>query len=566
MCVHSAAIYGDGIGKLYLKKFKRSGFVQDKATGAWNMEGESYSAPAVKNVSVFNFFTDLESRDIQHNSGCFERMYASKGDILAMFRGDEDVIRSEFDKFNETHESVETFSGSAQYKDDDSPELRMIERRRKTIEIIEFWGRVPEKIAVQFEKSINAFEESGQEIDDRDIEIMAVFCEGHILKYRRTNDAMRPFFRISWEEPLDDIASRSICDIIDTMQQSINSAMRLLEDNKKLSSNVMFGRKQRYLANKNESQKLYPGKIIDVTEECDDVRKAIQPFVVPDVSQNLFDLISLYRVNANDQSMIPDIAHGVAADTRTTAYEISLQNEKAGKYISNIVKNIDSNAIEPIVRFCYEWNMLDPNVTNELKGSYDVKPLGYTSYQDKTMKLNKIMQVLNLCMGNELLMQFVNVKSLLRDAIKANEADPELYMVDDPNINTMQDIKFQQFQQAVSQQIEAQQKQIGDIMAQIPSISEKSQADAAVAAAKAQKLIADAKRTEADIEFLQNKMADNRAKTIAAVSEKAQRMDNDATKALAEAQAIQQQGNEVPAEEIGYDAPPPPKDVAGIYP
>ena len=528
--VFSAAIYGEGVGKMYSKTYRRHGFVQDADTGLWNIQDTKEQGIGLKNVSLFNFFTDIENRNIQENMGIFERTYMSRNDIVAMYKEDDpNVVPDELKRLIGGEFGRNLEFGSNEYKDNDSPELRLINRRHRTIQVLEFWGRVPEYLVKEFENRKPGIVDSGLEFtktasfqydNGKMVEVTAVIAEGCLLKFQRTENAMRPYFRIDWEEPIDDIAPKSIADVIDTMQQSLNSAMRLFEDNKKLAANVMFGRKKRYFENKNDTGSLYPGKSFDIAESCDDVRKALQPIVVPDVSDRLVDAIAMYQRQANDQSMIPDIAHGIQADTKTTAYEISLQNEKAGKYISEIVKNVDRNAIEPIVYFFYQWNMLDPNVTNECKGSYDIHPLGFASYQDKASKLNKIMQIMNITMQSEPLMNMVNLKALLRDAISANDADPEAYLVDDPQMNNLQDIKFNQFAQQIGQQINAMGEQLQRVVQAVPQLLDKSDSATDLERARAEKLRMDAQRTAADIENSRSKSEDQRAKTIASIQER----------------------------------------------
>lgn len=548
--IFSAAVYGEGVGKMFCKSYKRRGFSQD-GTGAWVQADEFTTGIGMKNVSVFDIFTDLENRDIQNNAGVFERSYMSRSEISEMFdRADPLVIGSELDRVIEGHSPDETTVGHAQYKDDDSPEKKMIEKRRRTIEVIEFWGKVPVNLVNEFETQIASSGVSDTacplSADNGEcVEVTAIFTEGHIIKFCRTDGEKRPYFRIDWEEAIDDIAPRSIADIIDTMQQSLNSTLRLYEDNKKLSGNVMFGKKSRFLENKNGANCFYPGNQIDITDECDDVRKALFPLVVPDVGENLLRAIELYRYNANEQSMIPDIAHGVAASSKTTAYEISLQNEKAGKYVSEIVKNIDNRAVIPIVEFFYEWNMYDPDVSNEVKGSYDVEALGFTSYQDRSIRINRINQILSMALSSEALMSMTNLKALYRDAIKAQETDPELYITDDPQLNNLQDIKFAQFQQIVGEQMSGFQQQLDELLKALPSIANKSEAEALVSTARAEKLAADAQETYMKINALKAKMEDNRAKTIANIEKtKRQFVIEDFEKRLEAANAANGAGNE----------------------
>lgn len=526
--VRSAAIYGEGIGKLYPYSYVNRGFERDES-GYWDMRETKYNALAVKNISIFNFFTELEDADITSNLGVFERFYMSRSDIFNTYTADDQcVIASELDSLSAQKGDISEYSSANSVDDTDSPALGMVNRRRKTEEVLEFWGKAPLRAVVDFERENGIYSEESDgtyETEWKNIEITAVIAGGKIIRFARADNMPRPYFRMVWEEPVDDVSSKSIADIISTMQDSMNSTLRLFEDNKRLAANVMVGIKRRYLENHGRDIKPQAGKVIDIDEACDDVRKAIQPIVIPDIGENLRSALAMYETAASEQSMIPNISHGVSPSDKATAYEISLQNEKAGKYISDVVRNVDSGWIEPIVRFMYEWNMFDPNVTNECKGTFAVKALGFSSFNDKVVRMNKIKELLQMALSSELLGSILNVRELLLDYMRIDDNNPERFITSESDTVNLVDMKIQQFMNSVGQQMQQLQQQLADIVQAVPKLAEKSDSEIAVEYARAEKLKADAEKTLTGIDKMRGDIENNRmkaesgyAKTMAGVA------------------------------------------------
>jgi hypothetical protein len=59
--------------------------------------------------------------------------------------------------------------------------------------------------------------------------------------------------------------------------------------NQRLAGNIILGRKARYLLT--TFDKITPGMVVDVADECDDARKALQPIQIPDVGAGLQKLL-----------------------------------------------------------------------------------------------------------------------------------------------------------------------------------------------------------------------------------------------------------------------------------
>lgn len=270
-----------------------------------------------------------------------------------------------------------------------------------------------------------------------------------------------PFYSIPWEEDIDEAETYGVADNLAQTQAVLNSAIRAFEDNKRFSSNVLLGIKRRMLNTPGWDGKVKPGTVLEVSEEARTIADAISAFVVPDVGGSLMQLIQMFLEFGDEESMVPRIQSG-GRDSQQTAYEASIRVEKAGKYMGAVVRNFDDGFIEPVVRDFYEWNMLDPQVSTG-KGAYDVRPLGFTSFQDRVMRLQAIQQLLGMVLADPELRKMVKVEDALREICKALDLDPEQWL---RSVKDLQDQANQQPNVAEVLAIEGQKATIAKTQAE----------------------------------------------------------------------------------------------------
>ncbi len=502
-CVKSAAIYGEGISRIYTETFRNQVFTPSE--NGWAEQEVAIEGLKMRNVSVWHFFTDMEDRDIQNNLGIFERRMMSHADVIRTFSKDDPInIPGAVEELKRAIANSENESDGTG-KDNEPPYMKAISKRKKTLEVLEFWGRVPRKYLDKYRDST----------DESDIEVMAVLVENTLVRFAEVEKGNRPYVRISWENPTDDIRGTGIADACSPAQQSLDSVIRLIEDNKKITCNAAIATQDRFFVNKNDSGELFPGKQIRINSGCDDVRKAIQPIVFPDVGRGGFDLLQHYKESGAEASMIPEIAHGVSPSSANTAYEVSVRNEKAGKYISDVVRGIDDNWIEPVGRFFYRWNMLDPDVPDLFKGAFEIQAMGFASYNDRVLRMNALKEMLTLCLSNEMIGQMVNIKALLEEWMKTNDLDAERFIPGEQNAENPTVAMLQQLMQQLSAKFQQIDEQMSAIMKELPSLSQQSQLDAEKKTAEIQKLQAESQKILVQAQAEQQKQQTTRAKVIA---------------------------------------------------
>jgi hypothetical protein len=323
------------------------------------------------------------------------------------------------------------------------PGIRDLNSRHKTIRYLEAWVRVPKKIADDFEKELLAKmmtdnPESAipsiipdpapsldMNTDAEEVEIMCGVGDNEVVRYMRSDVELRPYCRTVWEDIVDENSGRGVSDNVENIQLTLNGLFRLMEDGLSLTASPILAVKREFLDTKVKA--IIPGMVLDIASECDDARKAFSQVVLTDVSSQCLNLIPKCDQYAEEDSMLPRITQGMESDKTMTAYETAQQLEKATKYISTVIRNFDESWIEPVIDWCYRYNMMDPKIQKG-KGAYKIQALGFASFQDKVVRVQQLRGALMLALSNPVLTYNTEIRELLQELYRRSDIDPDVYM------------------------------------------------------------------------------------------------------------------------------------------
>lgn len=386
-----------------------------------------------QDVSVFDMYYDI-SVDFLESPCYIQRSFIEARELfLLMEEGegyDKEAIKSVLQGTSKSYVSKRNTIRKEDFNNDD-------------IELLEFYGWIPR----------NKLDDN--DVDDY-IEGDEVFCKcilanEDLIYFEEQEDDEHPFLQNTWELKVDGDIPDGIVDNIEGLQILYDDFFRNYINNKKLSSNVMIAAKDRFLEDEDALNDISPGKVINITEECDDVRRALQPIQIPDTGQNSLDAINGLEYKIDDMSMIPKIAVGQSAPGSQTAYETSQLVEKAGKYIARSIENYDKNIIKPVVKSLYKYIMVTYE-DDSIKGDYSIIPLGFSSYNDKVLKAQSLTQILQLILSNEQFVGEFNVPELGKSIARVNDLDIEQF------VKTEEERKREQEEQQNSPQFKMQQE------------------------------------------------------------------------------------------------------------
>ncbi len=401
---------------------------------------DTEEVPGWEYRSVWDMFYDMSNEDIQKGGGIIERDFISAYE-LRQLKGKPFYIDDYIDTILASYDRDQTSEGSNEDEAQERPGKRSLYKRQDNIRRLEFWGRAPRHLVEQFEKDIQNkvsldVIQVGQSISDQDkagddVEIMAQIVKTPtfeaIIRFAR-NDGKRPYCHGLWEEQLDETVGYGIVRNLEDLSTMFNGLVRAYEDNKKLSANVITAIKRAYFA-PGAFDEIKPGMQVDVAENVDDVRKALQAIIIPDVGENLINGMALAREWIDTISQIPEILHAGVPMKRSdsTAFEINQLMENAGKYLGAVIRNIDQSFVEPEIKALYDYNMMDPDYTG-IKGNWKVQANGFTSFQNRIIKINALKGLLALALSSEYLANEIKVAPHLKILYENIDQDPNVFL------------------------------------------------------------------------------------------------------------------------------------------
>lgn len=220
----------------------------------------------------------------------------------------------------------------------------------KRVPIVEYWGLVPVKMLREYEVEVPK-----DYSDDDDAEAVVVKSENNIFKAEFNYIGRRPFKKAQFRKRPHTLYGDSVAMLMRDSQKIINSAMRLMIDNKALSGSGMVVWNTHKLdlhrmAKSGENPgDIYPNKGI-FTKAGVDAREAVQQLTFQDVTAGLRELVEFGMRFADEETAIPKFTHG-EQDTflNKTATGISMLMNASNVNLKSFMRNIDDQIIEPII-------------------------------------------------------------------------------------------------------------------------------------------------------------------------------------------------------------------------
>lgn len=530
--IRDGCTYGEMWAKSYVTDLTDRYWDMDAATMLPVRIAETTRSKSIERKSPWNIWRDLEREDPQDMEFIIEREHLNAADLLDLRDrarrnpGEAVWIEQAIQRVLDRHNRPASNNPS-----NDStlpPGERFLSKRRRTLEKYECWCMVPATKAIEFERDemgltvaagpadhagappseatpatetatdpATAAAPSILPADDHDddvrlVPIVAWMCEGEIIGYRR-NPGPRPYCFEWFEPPQDGVKGRSVADNLFYIQKSINGMIRSIEDNTKLIANLIVAalrnKSKNDLANIIEEGGLLE---LDPDEMGDaDVRKAVQQIVFQDITGPLFKGLELFMAFADLASNLPRVEQGQQSENAQTAYELAQRLEKSGKYVAGVIRNLD-NMVEWIGHEYYDYNVSDPD------GALPpipcaVVPLGFTSFENRFLRLQKLIQMLTTAMGDQ--------SGEIRGITKFRWLWEE--------VGKAQDLEAAQYIKTVEEQQAEQDEQVARLMAE-----QAAQEQPAVPAAPSEPAPESPADTERKLADAQQKMATAREKNI----------------------------------------------------
>ena len=475
--VMAGALYGVTYAKGTVRTYTRDGrrlmpiegvedtrgiSLQDRV---WERYEYSETAPAVEYVSCWNIFRDYEE-PLESGSGYIHRRLVSPY-----------WLRQYIDKPYYFTDGIERAIKLAREKktgktnDDDSslpPYLRDMDNRQNNITHLEFRGRMPRVLVERFVEAQKGKDEDFRpdpeiaEFDGDEVEVICTVSDDELTRFVLSTPKDRLLWEVLWDENVDELGGRGVADNCEQVNHVLTKMLRALEDNTTLATAFIVALKERLLENPEDINAGLKNGVLKLllSDDCEDASRAVQQVSFRSIAEQILPVIQLFEEYADEDSMIPAIQHGGERSGDTTAYELSLQSEKSGKYLGAVIRNYDNDLIEPEISYCNDYNQDDPDFP-EGQGDFVVVPLGFTSYQERTERMRRLQTMFQLITQSPELQAKFKLDEIVVEMMKALDTDEEQFKRSDDEVAAL--MRNQQQAQEPAPDPGQQQKTMAEI-------------------------------------------------------------------------------------------------------
>lgn len=405
-----------------------------------------FDMPYFELGNTLDVYPDPEAREIKAGLGCFWVTMESPATVKAWMGQDgykniDQACLAPTDNGNETgSERAAQLRGNVEYwfKND-------------RIKVARFFGRVPKSaLADREEGDADEPSNAGDLVD-----VVVIMAGGVVVKvddspYGDKNPAHRCLYEAVEHEMWGvGVAENNI-----PHQRVTNAAFRLFMEGKGMA---LLGTssvdRSKFLPT--EDFKKFPGKVYQMKPGLspEERQSARIEHIEPDITGGWIDVIRMSEQFSDDDTGITKYTQGDdASNLNKTATGISMIMNASSLPLKEVIQNIDSMWIEPIVECYIDWNLkyLEPETVEKIHGREkaelwaQIKQLGKSSFMDwqatgtssfmqKEVLTNKIRAFSEFALSNPMTAEKIDVTELLNQTWDVMQIGRESPILDENN-------------------------------------------------------------------------------------------------------------------------------------
>ena len=499
--LHSGNLYGTGVMKgPLLERRVRTSYAPVMAGKRlkWQLKSVQYVVPTVVHVSLFNFYPDMSSVELNGCRFVFELHTMTQADLTELRK--RPSFNSEIiENYIKTNPKGRVLMRNIEQQKRSVGDLVFDGRDTYQWDVLERWGWL----------SGEQLRDAGVTVpEDRMTEVFFsnvwMLPDGQIIKAKLSKlsgEADWPYRLYYFEKDEDSIFGNGLAEVMRDDQTNINAGVRMMLDNGAFSAGPQFMVDLNQVSNATDATDIRPWKVWTkkVTAGGNNLGDPIKMFQPNANLAGLGQLVSMFDTNADEVTALPRYMSGenVTRGAGGTASGMSMLMAAANVVLKDLLNSWDDGISQPMVEGFYNWNMrYNPDAS--IKGDFNVEARGASSLIAKEVRglqLEKFLQQTN----NPDDAKFVNRRKALREWANCNEMNDVMYSDEEVERNA----KSPEAQQV--QQLQQQQQQMAMQLQQ----------------AQTQKLLADAQRAQAsaeqmkaDIELVVEKAVETRVNSI----------------------------------------------------
>jgi hypothetical protein len=500
MVVLAGAVYGKMYCKWYLRTIERDAYEQvDPVTVIPITVSETVPAIAYKTPWAMYHDYSVPLRDSQH---VIEVDDISPLDLERLLTVEGVQTKAIQDLLNN---SCKQDRGAVADNDESSPPIkREMVRRNQNMKRWQFWGYVPRKDFDQAMAELAGEASPSQSYDQEyqsPVYCNAIVVENRLVRLVETAPREKPYYEADWQRLIDGLGAVSVADNVESEQTVLDAAVdSLVEATDYLSKFILAG-KRRLM--KGDFQVMEHGLFLELDEDAQDVRQAVQQLVFENNTGPIMELIQTFISFADYSSNVPRAEQGQQAENAQTAFELKSRLERSGKYLGSVIRRLDE-LVEKIINRHYAFNQTNPD-NRIAKGNFRVRAVGFSSFENKWDRVGRLINILMMIMQNEDLKAISKIRYLFEEILKAEDVDPDQILKSPSELLAEADQREQQL---------AQQQQA---MAAQGGMNQASQESIALQQAQIERLRAEAYKKTVEAEELKNSGMVKRAETAAKI-------------------------------------------------
>jgi hypothetical protein len=380
-----------------------------------------------RRVSPFDIYPSPAATDID-DGYLIEKHRLSREDLTALIgvEGyDEASIRMVLEQYGDAGLSEMQANDSAIADAEGKSTSQIMANTDGLIDALQFWGPVSGKMLVEW-----GLDEKEVPDQAKEYHVEAWLIGSTVIKAVLNYDPLcrKPYYKTSYEEIPGAFWGNSVADLIRDPQQMCNASARAIVNNMGIASGPQVAINIDRLAPGEELTTLTPWRIWQLTNDPTGSGAKPIEFYQPDSRvAELMAIFEKFNVMADEYSGLPRyMAGSPTAGVGRTASGLSMLMSNAGKAIKQVVANVDTRIMTPLIERLYDHNMIysdDP----ELKGDVQIVARGAASLVNKEnaqLRRNEFLQAT----ANPIDMQIVGIQGraeLLREAAKNLDMNPD---------------------------------------------------------------------------------------------------------------------------------------------
>lgn len=273
----------------------------------------------------------------------------------------------------------------------------------------------------------------------QEINVVIWFCEGRILKYAEYPlDSGECMYSVgNFVKDRTSIFGYGVPYIMRDPQAALNGAWRMAMDNagKTAGPNIIIDRNQIEPMTGN-SYEWVPWKVWNQKKSLTaQDPPPIRIVELPDRLQSLVGIINLALKFMDDETAMPPVAQGEGSGSPTgdTLGGLTLLQNAANVIFGHVVQNLDDQIIVPSIQRAYDWEMQFSN-KEEIKGDYEVVAKGTSVLLVRELEAQRLSAMVQNWANDPALGPLLKVADAARDALRANQLNPDKYLKSDEEI------------------------------------------------------------------------------------------------------------------------------------